>query len=335
MALPWLARRVLMPVWVACELVLMALLVPVVVVGVLCGLVDRRFRLLRLAAMGISYIAIELFALALLLGVWLLRPVRGRRWWEETNVGLVAWGLGCILGAARRTVGFRISLQEPPPDSGAMALLAGPDPVLVLARHGGIGDSFSLVWLLAARYRRRPRIVVKDILLWEPLVDVALTRMKACFLPRSARRGEALEARVSALSAGLEPGEALLLFPEGANWTPRRRLRAMARLWSSGKPAAVKAAALMEHVLPPRAGGVMACLAARPDLPVVVVAHTGLDRITTAGALWRSVPFDPAMSVRWWLAPPPPAGQNGRLAWLTAEWAVVDEWIDGQRAAAP
>jgi hypothetical protein len=29
------------------------------------------------------------------------------------------------------------------------------------------------------------------------------------------------------------------------------------------------------HVLPPRPAGVLACLAARPDLDVVVVAHTG------------------------------------------------------------
>jgi hypothetical protein len=62
-----------------------------------------------------------------------------------------------------------------------------------------------------------------------------------------------------------------------------------------------------------------------------VVAHTGLDRITTAGALWRSLPFEPAMSVRWWLASPPPSGEEERLAWLTAEWAVVDQWIDAQR----
>lgn len=320
-----------MPVWLAVELALLALLLPVALLGVLSGVVDRRLRLLRLAAMGIAYISLELCTLALFAGVWLWRPVRGRAWWDETNVRLVAWALGRVLGAARRTVGFRISLQEPPEGSASIELLGGTEPVLVLARHGGIGDSFSLVWLLAARYHRRPRIVVKNLLLWDPLLDVALTRMKACFLPPSARRGEGLDARVGALSSSLTEGEALLLFPEGGNWTPRRRLRAIARLWASGKPAAVRAAALMEHVLPPRTGGVMACLDACPDLPVVVVAHTGLDRITTAGAVWRSLPFTTAMSTRWWLASPPPAGEVERLAWLTTEWAVVDQWIDAQR----
>ena len=331
MSLPWGVRRSLMPVWVAIELVLLVVLLVTAVAGVLSGLFDHRLRLLRLAAMGISYILLELVTLALLLGVWVMRPIRGREWWDRANLGLVAWALGRVLGAARRTVGFRISLQEPPAGSGSLDLLAGREPVLVLARHGGIGDSFSLAWLLAARYHRRPRIVLKNILLWEPMIDVALTRMQACFLPSAARRGEALDRRVGALGAGLSPGEALLLFPEGGNWTPRRRLRAMARLWTSGKSSAVRAAALMQHVLPPRAGGVMACLDACPDLPVVVFAHTGLDRLTTAGDVWRAVPFSTPMSVRWWPASPPPAAEEERLAWLTAEWAVIDEWIDAQK----
>lgn len=331
MALPWGLRRILMPVWAAIELAVLALLLPVAAAGLLSGLVDRRVRLLRVAVMGMAYIVLELSTLAVLLGVWAMRPVRGREWWDRANVSVVAWALGHVLGAARRTVGFRITLQEPPPGSASLELLGGSHPVLVLARHGGIGDSFSLAWLLAARYQRRPRIVVKNLLLWEPMIDVALTRMKACFLPPAARRGEALEGRVGALGASLVTGEALLLFPEGGNWTPRRRLRAIARLRASGKPAAVRAASLMSHVLPPRAGGVLACLDACPDLPVVVVAHTGLDRITTAGELWRALPFDTAMSVRWWLASPAPSGEEERLAWLTAEWAVVDEWIDGQR----
>lgn len=332
-------RRLLLPLTLTVELVLLAMMVPTAVVGLLGLVVDRRGRLLRLAAMGASYLVVELAGLAVLFAVWLLRPVRGRDWWDRANVAVVAWALGRILGAARRTVGFSVSVQDPPADSPSP--FGGRDPVLVLARHGGIGDSFTLVWLLTARYGRRPRIVLKRVLLLEPLIDVALTRMDACFLPPAARRGEALDGRVAALAGGLRPGDALLLFPEGANWTPRRRLRAMARLWAAGKPDAVKASALMEHVLPPRAGGVLACLDARSDLPVVVVAHTGLDKLTTVGQVWAALPFTVPMAVRWWpAAPPPPAPplpgeEDDRVRWLTAEWAVVDQWIDAHRAGHP
>lgn len=321
-------RRALLPLFAVLEIAVLVVAVMAAAVGVLLVAVDRRARVLRLAAMAGAYIVVELAALTALLGVWVARAWRPRERSDRADLRVVAWALGAILGAARRTVGLDMSVQEPPPESGSVALLAGPEPVLVLARHGGIGDSFSLVWLLAARYRRRPRIVLKDVLLWEPMIDVALSRMGACFLPPAARAGEELAARVAALAAGLEPGDVLLLFPEGGNWTPRRRLRAIGRLWAAGRPAAVRAAALMEHVLPPRVGGVMACLDARPDLPVAVFAHAGLDRITTAAAVWRSLPFARPMSVRWWLAAPAPEGEQDRLAWLTAEWAVVDQWID-------
>jgi predicted acylesterase/phospholipase RssA len=58
----------------------------------------------------------------------------------------------------------------------------GTDPVLVLARHGGPGDSFALVHLLLTRYHRGVRIVLKDILQIDPLIDLLLNRLGCCFL---------------------------------------------------------------------------------------------------------------------------------------------------------
>lgn len=317
-----------MPVWIALELAVLALMVPVAVIGLLTGPFDRRLRVLRLAGMGVAYLSTELAALAALLAVWCARPLRGRDRYLDDVSRVLAWALGRILAAAGPIVGFRTRVPDPIPASA----LDGREPVLVLARHGGIGDSYTLVWLLAGRFGRRPRVVLKRVLLWEPLIDVALTRLGACFLPRSARGGEAREARVAALAADLGPGDALLLFPEGGNWTPRRRHSGLARLWAAQKPQAVKAAALMEHVLAPRVGGVGACLDARPGIPVVVVAHTGLDLVTTAGDLWRALPFTVPMAIRWWPAVDPPLGSDDRAAWLTTEWAVVDQWIDARRA---
>jgi 1-acyl-sn-glycerol-3-phosphate acyltransferase len=328
MAPPWVVRRALLPLAVALEVAGLALMVLVAVVGLLAAPFDRRVRVLRVAAMGAAYLAIELAALTELFGLWWARTVRIRSGSGDEEVRVLAWALGAILGAARRTVGFESTLPVAPRASA----LDDPGPVLVLARHGGIGDSFTLVWLLAAGFGRRPRVVLKRILLWEPLIDVALTRLGACFLPAATRSGPTRESAVAAVAADLRPGDALLLFPEGANWTPRRRLSGMGRLWAAQKTTAVKAAALMEHVLPPRTGGVEACLDARPGLPVVIVAHTGLDQVTGPGDLWRALPFRSPMAIRWWPAPEPPAASDDRVAWLTTEWAVVDQWIDARRA---
>lgn len=335
MALPRFARRLFLPLTIAAEAGLLGLVAAAGVIGLLISPLDRRLRLLRLALMGGAYIVIEWAGLAWLLWIWMMRPLRGPGWWDTSNVEAVGRVLGAILGVAKRTVGLRVEIDQPC----RPGPFQEPDPVLVLARHGGIGDSFVLVWLLASLHRRRPRVVLKRILQWEPLIDVALTRMGACFLPPNRVRhpatrptgpdhGERLDARVAALAEDLRPGDALLLFPEGGNWTPRRRIRAIRKLWASRKQTAARAAALMDHVLPPRAGGVLACLEARPEIPVVVVAHTGLDKITTPGQLWSAVPFSVPMSLRWWPPTHPPYGKEERIHWLTTEWAVIDQWID-------
>jgi 1-acyl-sn-glycerol-3-phosphate acyltransferase len=268
---------------------------------------------------------VELAVVVAFFVTWLARPVRDSEWWAAVNVRLLVWAVSLVLAAARRWTGFTVEVDEPAP----LEPLSGPDPILVLARHGGIGDSFALVWLLAQRYKRRPRVVLKRLLLWDPMIDVALNRAGSCFLGGAPR--DTLDEQIGRTASALRPGDALLLFPEGGNWTPRRRLRAIVHLFRLRRIKEAHAAELMEHVLPPRSGGVLACLKALPHVPVVMVAHTGLDRVTSPGAVWRSLPFTTPMSVRWWPPSTPPQGEQERVAWLTAEWAVIDEWIDLHR----
>ena len=45
-------------------------------------------------------------------------------------------------------------------------------PLLVLSRHGGPGDSFLLVHEILSWSGRRPRIVLKDTLQFDPMIDV-------------------------------------------------------------------------------------------------------------------------------------------------------------------
>ncbi len=323
MTLPLLARRLLIPVLIAFEILLLVGLALGAVIGLLVGLADRRLRLLKVALMGMAYIVAEVLALISCAGVWALQPLRRREWYDRVNLRILVAALGAILGAGRVLLGFRVVVDEPP----SLSPLDNNEPVIVLARHGGIGDSYTLVWLLASRYQRRPRVVLKEVLLWEPLLDVALNRLGACFLSRRADQDGDPASKIGILARDLGAGDALLLFPEGGNWTPRRRLRAIARLRVDRKPEAGRKAQLMEHVLPPHPDGVLACLQARPDLAVVVFAHTGLDKITSVAAVWHAIPFRTPMTVGWWPTVPPPPDPEGQLNWLTTEWAVVDEWI--------
>ncbi|MGH3275848.1 MAG: 1-acyl-sn-glycerol-3-phosphate acyltransferase, partial [Streptosporangiaceae bacterium] len=248
------------------------------------------------------------------------------------HAGLLRWVLSRLRRAAGALLGFRVLLEEPP---GEGWLDGGP--LLLLARHAGPGDSFALVELLLSRYQRTPRIVLKDTLRWDPGVDVILSRLGACFLPPSAGAGEALPERLAGMAAGLRGSDAMLIFPEGGNWTPHRYQRAIDRLRRRGHHdrQAAADAELNPHVLPPRPAGVLAILAARPDVGIVVIAHTGLDYLVTPGQLWQALPLrDRPMTVRWWYVPPGtvPHDQAAQYRWLRVQWTLVDSWIGARKA---
>ena len=91
-----------------------------------------------------------------------------------------------------------------------------------------------------------------------------------------------------------------MIFPEGGNFTPRRRERGIERLRKLGLERMAVRAEAMTNVLAPRPGGVLAALAAAPDADVVLVAHTGLDHMLTVGDVWRELPMDKVLVMRWW-----------------------------------
>jgi 1-acyl-sn-glycerol-3-phosphate acyltransferase len=244
--------------------------------------------------------------------------------WIHSHQRLLTYALAWLLFTARRCLGFHFVLSD-----SSLSTLTDDRPTLVLARHGGPGDSFVLVHLFLSHYDHHVRIVLKDALQWDPALDIVLNRLGCCFLTKGA--GADGVAQVSSVAAGLGPRDALLLFPEGANWTPGRRWKAIRHL-SLRRPQTVRSAQLMEHVLPPRLRGVAACLDARPSLEVAVVAHAGLDDIVSARQLWDVLPFDRPMTARVWKASPAPSRLEERESWLTTEWAVVDEWVDAYRA---
>ena len=330
LVLPLPIRRLLLPVDAVVLLALAALFTVMVVVGGVLAPISRRQRVLRIGAFSLCYCLVELAVVTAAGTLWLRRIVPGglnsETSWVNANQGLLAWALGHVLGAARRFLGFRVVVVE---TSDATAL-GGADPVLVLARHGGPGDSFALVHLLLTRYRRGVRIVVKDILQLDPALDLLLNRLNCCFLGSGDVRDTT--ERLAQMARTLGPGDALLLFPEGANWTPDRRQRAIRRLWRHNKTDAARAATLMTNVLPPRPDGVFTCLDANPGLGVVVVAHAGLDRMVRPRQAWDQLPLSTPMTVRAWPTVAVPEDSEGRLAWLTLEWAVVDEWVEAFHA---
>jgi len=169
-----------------------------------------------------------------------------------------------------------------------------------------------------------------------PGIDLLLNRMDCYFLPSGTGAGDDRVEAVRRLALSLTDDEALLTFPEGGNWTPKRHARAVRYLRRHRELERAAEAQAQEHVLPPRPGGVIATLSARPDLDVVVLAHAGLDLLVSPLDMWDAIPLDhQPMAIRWWVAPATtvPREEDEILGWVDDVWADVDGWVEAEVGA--
>lgn len=296
-----------------------------------------RWRVLRLLAFAFVYLAVACAGLAAAFALWV---ASGFGWklgtpaFQRAHYSVLHGLLAGVLAAA--TLLFHLEVVDDevswsPLDDGAPG---SSNAMVVLCRHAGPGDSLLLVRTLLNRdHDRRPRIVLKDVLRFDPLLDVFLSRLPNAFLTPG--RSDLAE-QVGRLAEGMGTEDALLIFPEGGNFTEGRRLRAIDRLRGKGLHDQAAAADRMRHVLPPRPGGVAAALAAAPHADVVLVAHTGLEHLSTAADLWDGLPMDSVVRMRWWFVPAAevPREERAQQEWLYARWAEIDEWV-GAQAQAP
>jgi 1-acyl-sn-glycerol-3-phosphate acyltransferase len=236
--------------------------------------------------------------------------------------------LGVLYRQAAWVLRLSVNIEGTDPDSAPR-----DRPLLVLCRHAGPGDSFLLVHALINWYDREPRIVLKDTLQWDPAIDVLLNRLPTRFIAPPRERGELTEAQIGTLATALDGDDAFVIFPEGANFTPKRWTRAIERLDRLGLHAMARRAKAMHNVLPPRPGGVLAALDAAPGADVVFVAHTGVDHLLTVADVWRELPMDKTITMQWWLEPAHavPAGTDEQIEWLYGWWARIDTWIEHNR----
>jgi 1-acyl-sn-glycerol-3-phosphate acyltransferase len=210
-------------------------------------------------------------------------------------------------------------------------------PVIVLSRHAGPGDSVLLVHTLLSLYQRRPRVVMKATLQLDPILDVVANRVPNVFIRHQDAGQQIFTEQIERLASGLGPDGALVIFPEGGNWTPGRWRRGIQRLQDRGRSDLAARARQMPNLLPPREGGVLAAVRACPAADVVFVAHAGLDEMVTAADVWRDLPINQTVVARWWRIPagevPRDAGHEAQVKWLYDWWQLIDAWISDHRPA--
>ena len=327
--LPRLVRRlIIIPLVFVLELALVVISPVVVLIAALVDVVLRGpWRTVRLVAVGLTVVLSEIATVTLLFLLWLANPsrtaLRSERL-QNAHYELFRWWLGTMYRAAVRLLGLRVEFQESPPGE--------PGPVIVLARHAGPGDSLLVVHFLLSAYNRRPRLVMKDDLQWDSGIDLIGGRLPNAFIGTTVDA----ERAIADLARDLGDRDAVVLFPEGGNFTKRRRERAIARLRKKGLHEEAEQAERMRHVLPPYTGGATAAMSAAKEADVIFVAHTGLEDLSGLLGVWRNVPLERPVVVRYWRVQSTdiPTDAEAQNDWLYEWWERVDEWIGLNRRPA-
>jgi len=339
---PRLLRRVVLaPLVIVLAIALIVLSPLIALAALMTSLVRRapsgRMRGLRLLGFALVWLTAETATLFMCLGLWLASGFGGRMHTEPfqgRHYAVMRWFLDVIYRTATGTFGLQVKVDEPELTAEERAARLAR-PVIVLSRHAGPGDSLLLVRHLLSGYGRRPRVVMKATMQLDPSVDVVANRLPNVFI-RHSRSGEGIfSEQIERLAGGLDRLGALVIFPEGGNWTPGRWHRGIRRLEQQGREDLVARARDMPNLLPPHTGGTLTAIAACPDADVIFVAHAGLDSIISVGDVWRNLQVDQTIRARWWRVP---AGDVPRAAdhavqerWLYDWWQLIDTWISGNR----
>ena len=161
--------------------------------------------------------------------------------------------LNAAYAAARKLLDVEVVLD---PSSASPESIPRDEPVIVLSRHCGPGDSVLVAWLLTFQYRLQVRIVLKAVLRFEPVLDFAGQRgMPVLPGPRRSRPSTDPRSRRFAVR---RPG-ASAVSRRGELQLPRWHA-AIAELRSTGRIRAAKRALRRSYTLPPRTGGVTAAV---------------------------------------------------------------------------
>ena len=324
---PKLVRRlVVAPVVVLVEGLLLVASPALLVVAVLVSPLFGGWRPARVLLIGVAAVERHLGAILACLGLWLAsgfgRRVRSEAM-QRAHYVVMRWFVGGIYRAIVRLARVEVTIRE---SDDAEGILSAPGrPVVVLSRHAGEGETLLVVHELLCRYRRGPRVVLHEGLRLDPLIDVLGDRLPNRFVDP---RGGDTEVEIAAMARELGPTAALLIFPEGVNFSERSRRRGIERLERAGFHEEAGWARAMRHVSAPRPGGTLAAIDAAPEADVAIMGHVGFP--TGVREVWRLLPARQQIEVRLWHEPHTaiPTDRDARIDWLFGWWRTLDEWVD-------
>ncbi|MDP1850330.1 MAG: 1-acyl-sn-glycerol-3-phosphate acyltransferase [Solirubrobacteraceae bacterium] len=332
--MPKLARRlVVAPLILVVEALLVVLSPLLGLVAALLAPLVGGLRALRAVGIAVGYALRHLGSTAACGGLWITSGF-GRTMGSERMQSAHYRVMRCFVAGIVRTMTRMARAELRTTDSAAAerALHDRRAPVVVLSRHAGEGDSLLVLHALLCTYGRRARIVMHEALRLDPLIDMLGHRLPNRFVDP---RGGDTEESISVMASGLGDGDALLIFPEGGNFSHSRRRRGIERLEQAGHDEEAAWARDMRHLAAPRPGGTLAAIEAAPGADVIFLGHVGVP-VGLRDAWRRLGSPGEDIEMRLWIerAADVPATREEQIDWLFGWWRTIDAWIDERHRSA-
>lgn len=328
----WRRRAVTIPGALIGALLLLALSPLLLTITLIVDLIRRkRFATTRFLLFAGVYLWVTTLALIGLFFSWLVCGTwLGASWDRIYRHGYFLqrhWARGLYRGGeACFDVRTEVDETEFPKDARG--------PFLVFIRHTSLAET--MLPLVIIRHERDIplRYVIKRELLVEPGIDVCGQRIPNAFVRRSGNDLSKEVEQVRKIVRDIAPGQGVLIYPEGTRFSPKKHAERLAQI-QAHNPERFERVRGYRRLLPMRLGGPMALLDERPDADVLFIAHTGFEAVASFERMINGQLVGKTVKVKIWRVPASeiPKDEAGRTAWLDAEWARMDRWVDATLAA--
>ncbi|HVN83302.1 MAG TPA: 1-acyl-sn-glycerol-3-phosphate acyltransferase [Candidatus Binatia bacterium] len=322
----WRRRAVTVPLYLSMGILSVALLPLTSLLALAADAVRRNHQLVTLrCALGLTlYLVCEAVGIVASFVLWILNGLwPGGSVDREVTWNLIlqrAWARALFTGATR-IFAMRVEV------TGAEAVRRGP--LFLFSRHASTLDSLLPAVFASDPHTLRLGHVMKRELLWDPCLDIVGQRTRNAFVRRGSNERDKELALLRRLAAAMGECDGVLLFPEGTRFSPSKRERALAHLADTRQTARLARAQRLHHVLPPRPGGALALIEARPDVDVAFLAHAGFEGTASLNEIWSGKLIGRMIRLSFWRVPSaeiPPAAE-ARIDWLDRQWERVDAWV--------